>query len=258
MKLPNVTKVASACLMALVLSACGTEQTESIMKNIEYSTFQQNNEVFVRLKSEIDTQSIVVSAASLPIYDKKNPNRLLGQVDITSDLDTLKSTLIVTLNTTISLNLPSFNYESKLPNGLNIPISGVDMSKIIAFEVGEKGSKVYVHYDHTTKKAFLGVALNIEALNIGTPASIFAVFNQNNIKGLAGFYFGDKVNTSGVGVFANLTGLLSSNQNMNMVTAQKLSSDLQFIPVNNYSEVKHLVNWKFFKLQNSHRPLIVK
>lgn len=250
-------KIALAGLMVFGLAACGEQPTESILKDVEYNTFQQDNEVFVTLTSELDTQNIIVSAASLPIYDKKNPTRLLGQVDVATDLETMKSTLTVTLNTTISLNLPEFTYNSKLPNGLSIPVSGIDMTRVIAFDVGDQGSKVYVYYNQLTKKAVLGVALNIESLSIGTPASIFAAYDQNNIRGLAGFYFGNTENTSGVGVFANLTGLFVQT-NAKTASVQDSKADVQFIPVNNYQEVKHLIDWKFFKLQNSNKPLIVK
>lgn len=250
-------KIALIGFLALGLGACEQQSTESILKNIEYHTFQQNNEVFVSMKTELDTDSIIVSAATLPIYDKKNPTRLLGQVDVDTNLETMKSTLTVTLNTTISLNLPNFTYDSHLPNGLRIPISGVDLSKMIAFEVGEKGSKLYVHYDAATKKAVLGVALNIESLSIGTPASIFAVFNQNNVKGLAGFYFGDKVNTSGLGVFASLNNLFGRVE-MNAIIGENPSSEVEFIHVNNYYEVKSLVDWKLLQLKNANQPLVIK
>ncbi len=250
-------KIALAGLMVLSLAACGEQPADSILKDVQYSTFQQDNEIFIKLTSALDTQNVVVSAASLPVYDKKNPNRLLGQVDIATDLETLKSTLTVTLNTTVSLNLPEFSYNSKLPNGLSIPVTGIDMNRVIAFDVGDEGSKVYLYYNQMTKKTVLGVALNIESLSIGTPASIFAVYDQNNIRGLAGFYFGNAVNTSGVGVFANLTGLFE--QRLSKTASMKEPNlDVQFIPVNNYNEVKHLIDWKFFKLQNSQKPLIVK
>ena len=250
-------KIALVGFMVFGLAACGEQSTDSILKDVEYRTFQQDNEVFVTLKTELDTQNIIVSAASLPIYDKKNPDRLLGQVDVATDLETMKSTLSVTLNTTISLNLPEFTFSSKLPNGLPIPVSGIDMNRVIAFDVGDRGSKVYIYYNQMTKKAVLGVALNIESLSIGTPASIFAAYDQNNIRGLAGFYFGNTENTSGVGVFANLTGLFQQTS-AKLSSVQKASAEVQFIPVNNYQEVKHLIDWKFFKLQKSQQPLIVK
>lgn len=239
----NLIKRASALAFltatALSLSACGGK-VEQVLKDANLTLSQQNGDEVVSLLTELDTQNLVVSAATLQV------DKGLGTVEILNDLNTQKTYLKLSFNVGQALKLPTPVYSSTLPNGTTLPLTGIDLTKVMAFDVGSNGSKVYLYYDMQAKKALLGAALNVDSLKIDTPATVLSSFNFSGVTGLAGLYFGDKAHTSGLGVFVDLSSAFSA------------ARTIGFVPMSLTKEQQSKVDRKLFELGVSNKPIVIK
>lgn len=238
-----------ACAM-LSLTACGGN-VQNVLKDAEISLAEQSGEKVVSFMTELDTKDMLISAAALPIA------KGLGTLEVLSDINTQKTYLKLTFKLGKALKLPSFQYLSKMPNGVTVPLADINLSKMMAFDVGTTGSKIYLYYDAAAKKSVLGVALNVEALAIGTPAILLKSFQLGNVTGVAGLYFGEKANTSGLGIFADLSGVFSgvlAEDEIHLMARQPV----RFVERKATKEQQELVDRKLYKLSTSKTRIVVK
>lgn len=232
------------------LTACGGQN--AIIKDAKLDLTQQNGESVATLTTEINTGAVPVSAVSFPVHLN---NKDYGKVEITKDVTTGKSYLVVSINVQQALNLPSPQFNSMLPNGTAVPLAGIDLTKLMAFNVGNTNSKVYLYIDTAAKKAVIGAAINISALALGTNANAFIPFAFSNVSGMAGIYLGAQPGTSGVGVFADLSGLLPSATVSVHSELAKASGEVGFVPSSFSPQVQKQFNWRLYELSVSGTPL---
>jgi hypothetical protein len=245
----TLVKLAAAAGAAMALTACGGNN--SVLNNAQLEVKQQNGQNVVALTTEINTSNLVISAVSLPI---SKDGKQLGSVDITNDITTGKSYLTVTFDYQSALGLPAPTFSSMLPNGTTVPLAGLDLSKMMTFDIGLGGSKLYLYYDQAAKKAVFGVAINVASLSIGQPANVFANFNFNNVTGSAGLYFGTATNTSGVGIFTNLSGVLFPS-NFSTTSAH---SKISFKPMQLTPNQSYKVQQKLWELNSSGEEIVIE
>lgn len=254
-KTHTLLKLGAALGMALSLSACGGN-VSSILKDAKLELKQENGQGVVSLTTEIDTKNLILSAVTLPIYDQQNPPRELGKVQIATDITTNKTVLTATFNYQTALNLPAPMYSSILPNGASIPLAGIDMSKMMVFDVGLSGSKLYMYYDAAAKKSVIGVAINIPSLTIGQTANLFANFNFNSVSGLAGIYLGQAAGTSGIGIFTDLSKVVFPAGVAPAFMAK--ASDIDFIPMSLTFEQQSRLDLKLWQMSVTGEPLVAQ
>src|SRR5690606_21866347 len=117
------------------LTACGGN-IESVLKDANLAVEEVNGDDGASFTTALDTQDLMISAATLP--SSKN----LGTLEILNDVTTGKTYLKMSFKLGKALKLPSFQYSSKMPNGMTVPLTGINLSQLMAFDVGTKGSKV--------------------------------------------------------------------------------------------------------------------
>lgn len=234
---------------ALLMTACGGQE-KNVLKDATLNLTQEGGSQVVTLMTEIDTQSVSIAAATLPI---NYGGRQLGKVEVVTDVTTNRTYFKATLNISSVLKLPTPNYSSKLPNGTTLPLAGIDLNKVMAFNVGSAGSKAYLYYDHQNKKAVLGIAMNVGNLSVETTGNVFARFDFNNVSGMAGLYFGQAPYKSGVAVFANLSNLFPSSATL----AQATQDDL-FVEKRLAKSQQGPVLRKLYQIKRSGRAIVLK
>ena len=241
--------IAALTLAAISLTACGGKVGQ-VLKDANLELTDVNGDQYVSLMTELDTKSLIVSAVTIPVGNG------MGQVEILSDITTQKTYLKLSFNLDKALNLPTPQYSSVLPNGTLLPIAGVDLNKVMAFDVGSKGSKVYLYVDPVSKKAIIGTAMNIASLSIGVPANMLMPFDFGTVTGVAGLYFGTQANTSGLAVFANLSSMFPAQSGFTMMKAS--AAPVNFVPMQLTPAQQRRVDRKLFQLSVSGRPIVLK
>ena len=236
------------------LSACGSSPS-SIFKNATFSTFQQNGDQYLQLETDVSSQNVVFSGVTLPVQVN---GKTIGDVSVNTNLSTGTSAMIVQLDLSNILHIPTPTYSGNLPNGLAWPVTGVDLTKMMAFNVGSNGSEVYLYYDSTTHTAMVGAALTISSLSTSIPASLFSTFTASTgINGLVGLYTGKAANSSGVGFIANVGSQLWPAATVSAKLAVKKAvsvapTKVQFFSTSPDRKVRDQIDWEVYEMNKHH------
>nr|BFD61976.1 hypothetical protein BdHM001_06570 [Bdellovibrio sp. HM001] len=194
-------------LAAIVsLAACSQE---SVIKGAQLTTQTQQGNLFVGLKTHLDSNSIQIMNVQLPIYNPDSPLEILGMLQVNSPVPgTTEVDLLV--NFTRVTQIPSMKAEKGLPNGTFFPVMGVktDNWYSIAFS-DSRISKLYLNVDLAASKVVLGYALGTDAISAGIIANLFTGFNSNGVSGYGGLYSGVQPGQSGFAIFADVSSILS-------------------------------------------------
>lgn len=181
----------SALGLALTLTGCGAGS--KVVTNVTFSDEVQNGDLYAGIDATLAPGSIVLPAATLPLYNPKNPSQVLGQIE-TNGLH-----VIARVNASQALNLPDLADGTKLPSGAPIPLVLPSGLKPIGIPAFNSNSLVYLAINGN--QILVGVAVSIlkeDRLNL--PVNLFLPFAiSNQISGTAGFFLGEK---QGVAVFA--------------------------------------------------------
>lgn len=255
MTIKNAARMTAAAAAALAMTACAGNSGQNVLKDSGLALDNVNGMNVVSWTSEIDSKNLIISAATLPILSH---GKELGKVEILSDVTTQKTYMKVSFNIKGALDLPLPKYSSTLPNGTQIPLTGIDLNKMMSYEVGKAGSRLYLYYDKTTKKAVLGVALNVESLAIGTPANVMALFDFNGVTGVAGLYFGQAKNTSGLGAFVNLSSVFTGTASVHHEFSKASQAPVGFYPLELTPSQQNKVARKLWELSVSGEPIEIK
>jgi hypothetical protein len=178
---------------AFAVGAVGCGAGSKVVTNVAFTDQVIGGDLYAGIDATLAPGSIALPAATLPLYNPKNPSQLLGHIE-TNGLH-----IIVDVNTSAALKLPDLVDGSKLPSGAAIPLvlpAGLVPIGIPAFN---SNSKVYVAINGT--QILVGVAVTLaQDTNLNLPLSLFLPFTiSQQISGTAGFFLGSK---QGVAVFA--------------------------------------------------------
>jgi len=197
-------------------SACGKSQ---FIKSAQLGAHTSGGDEYAELIATVDSQQLILPEIQFPIIDIRHPGLSFGNIGLKPSLDGKTTELSIDLDLSQILHLPKAGENASLPNGTGLPMSGIDPSQVMMFNIGGGGSRVYVEMDTLNKKAMLGAALVISQFNIGAVADLFIPFQGTGFLGTAGVFTGAQFGQSGFGIFADLSPLLT-NQLTNQLTAQ--------------------------------------
>ena len=224
------TLLAISSLLALV--SCGSGGP-SLVSNVD-STIRSTNsgEMYLALSTEFDADSVQFGHFDMPIYSKGNER--LGSISVTQDLMAETPSSRVTLNLELLRALTLYDEAQGsllntvvLPNGQRIPFMESDGLSVMAFGIGEEGSRLYISVKDNV--AIVGYALIIPALDsvgdsmfgvsednismAGVPGQVpapslgmnaFPTFDIGGHRGVAGVFIGDDEGTSGAAFFVRI------------------------------------------------------
>jgi hypothetical protein len=230
---PNVTKVlwVSAVLAVTSLNVgCGKGGLKSIVKDAKVQVAQINGESFVEATILLGTGNVLLPSFNYNIKHPRNPDVVLGVVTMRPASGGTEVIANVNLNQAIGTDL----VDPRLPNGQALPIGGIGNAVVVGIPAGD-AVKVYLGLGE--KFAMLGVTTNIRQLDgmgrNGIP-DVFIPLKTGNVMTTAGFYFSPTPSMSGVGVFADMSQIVFS-QNASVLMAalatDRLAVKQDVIPV---------------------------
>ena len=218
------TKIARSALALLTLSmaavtttGCGSAQSgvSGLLSSIQVKSYAQNGDLWASLSAQLDTGNMLLGAVSVPIMDPKNPSVTYGSLSIAPNL--CSSTGIcagggtITIGVDVSAVAHVQEVSNQLPNGTMIPVGQAASAAIVALPLGNSGGKIYVALGQGI--AMLGIAMPFKALDpVGQYApgvDIFSSFTLGSVSGIVGLFTGSSTDTTGFGLFVDLSNLLN-------------------------------------------------
>ncbi|MFP5457556.1 MAG: hypothetical protein ACLGG7_02385 [Bacteriovoracia bacterium] len=198
MVLSRLFKSLAVSFSLLLFASCGKDGQVQIVKGIKVETILDNNQVALRVSSEIDFGNIFFPSIQLPVI---RDNRQIGTVSMIPVLGS-KTQLVIEVNAS---ELADLNVGPVLlPNGTLAPLIGTNTA--ISVDLGSR-AKLYVA---AAANAYaLGVAIPISGLDsVGQSLgglNFFPMFAIENAVGAAGIFASREAGKSGFAFFVDIT-----------------------------------------------------
>lgn len=225
------------------LIGCGKRPEQKVLEHIYVETKVVNQQqessedtpdnapplqdVWVSLVTELNLGGLEMTAISLPVHDPKNPGEYYGELKFTTDLSNFHNIVEVNLNLSKVANVKGSSYPT-LPTGEDIPFRGVSSGEIIELEVPNMKAKVYVLLRKDT--VIIGYASVVEKFSEASGylggADVFFAFNKDPIRGSVGFFSDKEKEETGIGVFADLSKVLSPDVIKDFITNKTSNASL--------------------------------
>ncbi|MEO5970319.1 MAG: hypothetical protein ABIQ95_10370 [Bdellovibrionia bacterium] len=216
----NKTFVFGLFLTAVLVgtSGCGANGSpvSTLVNNVKLRTYAQNNEQWMEISVLLSTGGFSLAGINLPIVNPKDNTKIYGELSM---IPTLCSTspcygggeLAISVNLTQTTQVQGIDIA--LPNGTRLPVGGLQNATVVALPIAQTGAKIYIAFGQGV--AMFGAAVPFSAMD---PAgkyvpgvNIFEPLTFNKINLIAGIFAGAAPNTTGVGLFVDLSSTLNQN-----------------------------------------------
>jgi hypothetical protein len=205
--------IAAATTMSL--AACEDPRTYRPITATNLKTYSLNNgDNYVELAVTLKTNSMQLPEIVMPVTSARTKMNLANLTIRPVANQPGLSQLLLAVNVTGAAGLEGAT--PTLPNGTVIPVSGVDMTQLVALPLDQynKNGRIYLAVDTENNTAIMGAALTWQTLDafgqsVG-PLNFFPSFEiTHGVKGIAGVFGSRTPGQSGVAVFADISQLLS-------------------------------------------------
>lgn len=201
-------------------SACNTVNNTLASLTGIASTDTSGN-LWATISADMSVTDYGLDELNVPVIDPSNPLIEYGSINIAPVVCSGAGSCVNGGVVTLSLNLTALTNVStsntELPNGTAFPITFTSAAtRLIAIPVGSGGAKIYAALGGGT--TFIGTAIPFSGLDGAgkyTPGlDIFgtANFDNNLITSYFGYFAGNGVDQTGVGLFADLSKIVASAQ----------------------------------------------
>lgn len=221
-----------------------TEQQQTFVKDIQLRTHQVEEEAFVEVGTILDLGNVSLPSFETKIPHPKDFNDSVGKLFFAPTLDG-RNEIRVDLNLSKVAKLPGG--IPTLPNGGSLPIGGIDRIDVIEIPVPKVHGTIYFALDKIRAVAMIGFALNIpKADGIGTAigeGQLFPHFTIGKVKMFAGVYTSPDPGNTGIGIFSDLSSVITPKLIDLAVSQDKISAEDFNVAINS----KKFNKTRFFK-----------
>jgi len=222
--------VASLLLATLAIpsAGCGKKGAGGFVSGAQFSTTEENGDLFGNLNVLLNTGGVLLPAFDLPILNPKNPGAVYGTIS-------MRDALSAGTQLGISVNLSEISGlegadGSLLPNGRAIPVFlGAGVRPLSVAVSGR--SRVYFAFSEGT--AVIGTAIVIPEFDkiasyVGAVDLFFPFQGENGVRGAAGLFSSPQSGQSGIAVFVDASSVLQQvpEKSMNRMLARVASKSL--------------------------------
>lgn len=209
-----------------------------------------------------------MAAVNVPIIDPNNPGEAYGSVSVSP---LLCGTGCNQADLTISANLSHIAQAPQvigptLPNGTPLPVGGLTTVPMVAIPVSNTGAVLYFAFG--PKTALMGAAIPFAALDPAGKyvpgADLFFPMTFGPVQLVAGMFFGGQTDTTGVGVFLDLSSVIQSPIISNTIAqtfsieSSQFKSSLTFDAVRPSASDEQTIYRELYTLGLSHPTLQLK
>ncbi|MFZ4713361.1 MAG: hypothetical protein ACOYL6_06605 [Bacteriovoracaceae bacterium] len=213
------------------LSACKQPAEDRFVKDIGLRTKIQDEKAWLELSVMMNLKTVVLSSVQFPITFK---GINYGKLYMAPSLTQGESEVAIEINLTDVVKLQAS--DATLPNGGKLPVGGIDRADVIEIEIPQVHGKAYIALNTIASgngKVFMGgFALSIPAADgIGSAVGdgqLFPFFKIGKVAIYAGVYTSEIPNQTGIGVFTDLSSVISKDL-ADMIVAQDSISQEDFV-----------------------------
>ncbi|OFZ19911.1 MAG: hypothetical protein A2X94_14745 [Bdellovibrionales bacterium GWB1_55_8] len=250
--------------IALLATGCGGGNDSNLFKSVGLSSYQENGDLYVEVKSLLQTGSMQLLSIELPIIDSHDPSKVYGKLAVRQSFNGTAE-LALALNVSDTVNLPEF--DGKLPNGTAIPVGGLDQVPVVGLPIGGSSAKVYIAYGAGV--AMIGVAVPLREFDgmgqsVGN-ANIFPVFDfGKGVRGLGGIFTGMSPGQSGIALFVDAATAIAPQPAAKVLALAAgdflvpVKSKLTFSSVSPSRKKKNKINYTLYKMNKKRSRLSVR
>lgn len=201
-------------ITAMFTQACSpSSAVESVVTGFTLETYVQGADNWIQAIAEVNVGSFQLPAFNVPLADPTNMQNSYGNLAfVPGQCDqqtcTGKGNLVISVNLSKATSLP--NTSLTLPNATPLPVSGIQNARGIAIPIADTGAKTYLALGQGV--TLLGAAIPFSALDpagkIVPGVNLFVPLNFNKVNVTAGMFFGAETNTTGFGIFVDLSSIV--------------------------------------------------
>ena len=218
-------------LLFFTLSCGQNGQQQQVVKEVNLLTSIENDEAFLSFAMIINIGTTNLTSITLPIINPLKRDIQYGSVSFRPTLQPGLNEIKVKLN--LSKMAKKIGGFAKLPNGDDLPVAGMDESRIIELEIEEIHSKVYLALQ--PEHVMMGFAIAIkefDVLNGHIPgANIFLGFDVKGVYGLVGMFTGNDPWESGLATFIDLGKYIGSQAIKDLLAGKKITPASMSVPL---------------------------
>jgi hypothetical protein len=212
------------------LTGCKQPVEERFVRDIGLRTKLQDEKVWLEMSVMMNLKTVVLPSIQFPVTFK---GLNYGKLYMAPSLTQGQSEVAIDINLSDIAKLQAV--DATLPNGGKLPVGGIDRADVIEIDIPQIKGKVYIALNTIagTGKVFMGgVALSIpKADGIGTAVGagqLFPFFKIGKVGLFAGVYTSTEPNQTGIGVFTDLSSVISKDM-ANMILAQESISREDYV-----------------------------
>lgn len=218
-------------LLILIFTSCEKPaEQKPFITDVALKTKLQDEKVWLEFSAMMNLKTFVLPSLQFPVIDFRHPEIIYGKLYMAPSFTPGESEIAIDINLTELAKLEAV--EPTLPNGGRLPIGGVDRADVIEIQIPQIHGTVYIALNtlHPDKKVFMsGFALSIpQADGIGTavgPGQLFPHFTIKNVLIYAGVYTSDEANKTGIGVFSDLSSVISKDLAQMIISQDHISAE---------------------------------
>lgn len=204
-------------LSLFLLSSCNKpEEQKSFITDVALKTKLQDEKVWLEASAMMNLKTFVLPSLQFPVIDFRHPEIVYGKLYMAPSFTPGESEIAIDINLTELAKLEAV--EPTLPNGAKLPVGGVDRADIVEIPIPQIHGTVYIAINtlRPQHRIFMsGFALSIpQADGIGTAVGqgqLFPRFTIKNVVVSAGVYTSTEPNKTGIGVFTDLSSVISQD-----------------------------------------------
>jgi hypothetical protein len=194
----------------LIIGCNPPSQEVQVLKDLELGAYKNDDgDIIIDFGMQLDLGNMNLPSIEFNIRHPET-HVDLGYVSLLSGFDGTNE-ISAGVNLTGASGGKVVSGDATLPNGRQIPVGGIDYSKVINFQV-----------ENTTVRVYLGIAEGMALVGVAVPivqfsdigdsigsVNIFPMFDIKGVKGIAGLFTGDGQNANGLAIFFDFSSVIN-------------------------------------------------
>lgn len=245
----HILKKSLLALPALMLFiSCGSQKP--MVQDIKVEPTYVGSDLYVSLSADLGLGNVILPQVSLPITHKGED---IGTVSMNSLSG--ENQLQLNINVSSVINIPQGG-AAQLPNGGALPLIGSNDTIIVPIS-----NKAQLYISFHDGQAAIGVSIPFKTLDsIGAKvgaASMFPMFNMNEVVGAAGLYFSQNAGENGFGLFADISQVLDQTmfKSLGFRPDIQAESSLEYASIEPSSRKEKKINRELYYLNRKRARL---
>lgn len=210
---------------SLLSTSCGKNPEQGIIKDVDIHTELREGDVWLTLGAVFKLGVASLTEISFPVVDPNNGSIKYGEISFQPQEEEGMNEIRLSFNLSSAAQVEGG--LAKLPNGEDLPIAGVDTSKVLMLDIAEINSRIYIALN--SEQSVVGFAVSIKEFekigNVISGANIFLGFDIKGVIGSVGLFTGNTPLENGLGFFVDLTSVFTTDMINDIIAGKEITEE---------------------------------